>query len=190
MKSCKKLSILIALGIACVVSGCVSIVAPSARVDYRQNFDFSAIESVAFSQQQSDVGDEALNDMLSRRIRAALSLELEKKGVRVIDDGSQAQLLLRWQLLAEDRTDIEASKSNSYYMCWRCGSSITDIRVKEYTRGTFVVEFVDPASQSSVWQGVMYGRLAPDRSLEDQEALVDAACTEILSNFPPTVELL
>ena len=149
MKSSSKLRILLTLGIAWFVSGCVSIVAPPARVDYRQNFDFSAIETIAFSQQRSDVGDEALNKMLSQRIRAALSLELEVKGLQVVEEGSQAQLLLRWQLLAEDRTDIEASKSNSYYMCWRCGSSITDIRVKKYTRGTFVVEFVDPASQSS-----------------------------------------
>jgi hypothetical protein len=190
MKSCSNLSILLILGIACVVSGCVSIVAPPARVDYRQNFDFSVIETIAFSQQQSNVGDEALNDMLSQRIHAELVHNLESKGLRVIDDGSQAQLLLRWQLLTEDRTDVEASKSNSYYMCWRCGSSITDIRVKKYTCGTFVVEFVDPATESSVWQGVMHGRLAPDRSVQDQEALIDAACTEILSNFPPTVELL
>lgn len=190
MQSCSKLTILFSLVIACVASGCVAITAPPARIDFRPNFDFSVIETIAFSQQQNNMGDDVLDEMVSQRIHAGLIHNLESKGLRVIDDGSQAQLLLRWQLSGEDRTDVEASKSNSYYMCWRCGSSITDIRVKKYTRGTFVVEFVDPATESSVWQGVMHGRLAPDRSVQDQEALIDAACTEILSNFPPTVELL
>jgi hypothetical protein len=190
MKSCAKLSLVFGLTIAFALSGCVAIVAPRAAIDFRHDFDFSTISTIAFSQQQSNVGDEALNDMLSQRIRTDLTRNLETKGLRVIDAAGQAHLLLRWQLLAEDRTDVQASKSNSYYMCWRCGPSITDVRVKKYTRSTFVVEFVDPATKSAVWQGRMYGRLAPDLSLEDQEALIDAACAEILSNFPPTVKLL
>ena len=190
MKSFSRLGAMAALAISCALGGCVSIVAPTPTVEYQTSFDFSKISTIAFAQQQSDVGDESVNNMLAQRIRAALGTSLEDKGLRVVDDNSQAQLLLRWQLVAEEKTDVEVSKSNSYYMCWRCGSSITDIRVKEYTRGTFVVEFVDPASGSSVWQGVMRGRLSPERSLKDQEALIGVACSEILSNFPPRAKLL
>jgi hypothetical protein len=190
MKSCRTLIVMATLSIALGLSACVSIVAPPARVEFREDFDFSSVRIIAFTEQRSDVGDDDLNEKFSARIRTGLGQNLEDKGMSVTDTRSQARLLLRWQLLAEDRTDVQASKSNSYYMCWRCGSSITDIRVKKYTRGTFVVEFVDPASGSSVWQAVMYGRLTPERSLRDQEALIDAACREILSNFPPKIKLL
>jgi hypothetical protein len=190
MKGCRQLIVVITAFIAATVTGCVSVTAPRASVDYRENFDFSTVRTIAFTEQRSDVGDDELNEMLALGIRAGLGQSLDRKGLQVTEDQAQAQLLLRWQLRTEDRTDVQASKSNSYYMCWRCGSSITDIRVKKYTRGTFVVEFVDPATGSSVWQGVMQGRLTPDRDLSDQEGLIEAACTEILSNFPPTVELL
>jgi len=190
MKSFAKLGVMVVLAMGCALSGCVSIVPPKPTIDYQSTFDFSTIAAIAFTQQQSDVGDDDLNEMLAQHIRASLGNSLEDKGLRVVEDPSQAQLLLRWQLVAEEKTDVEVSRSNSYYMCWRCGSSITDIRVKEYTRGTFVVEFVDPASNLSVWRGVMRGRLSPERSLKDQQALINAACTEILSNFPPRLKLL
>ena len=190
MKSFARLGAVAALAISSALAGCVAFVPPKPTVDYQLSFDFSTVTAIAFTQQQSDVGDESLNDMLAQHIRAGLGNSLVDKGLRVVDDPSQAQLLLRWQLVAEEKTDAEASKSNSYYMCWRCGSSITDIRIKEYTRGTFVVEFVDPATGASVWQGVMRGRLSPERSLKGQEAFIAAACAEILSNFPPRLKLL
>ena len=58
----------------------------------------------------------------------------------------------------------------------------TDVRVSEYTQGTFIIGIIDPDENVSVWRSVTQSTLK-DATIRDQAALDSAAMRE-LARFP------
>jgi hypothetical protein len=59
----------------------------------------------------------------------------------------------------------------------------TDVRVTEYTQGTFIIDMIDPGSSASIWRSVTQSKLK-EETIRDQAAL-DAAAIRVLAAFPP-----
>ena len=59
----------------------------------------------------------------------------------------------------------------------------TDVRVSEYTQGTFIIDMIDLDENASVWRSVTQSKLK-DETIRDQAAL-DSAATRVLAGFPP-----
>ena len=61
----------------------------------------------------------------------------------------------------------------------------TDVRVTEYTQGTFIIDMIDPVENASIWRSVTQSKLK-EETIRDQTAL-DAAAMRVLAGFPPGV---
>ena len=71
------------------------------------------------------------------------------------------------------------------YNCYNCMNQ-TDVRVTEYTQGTFIIDMIDRDANASVWRSVTQSKLK-DETIRDQTAL-DSAAMRVLAGFPPPAQ--
>ena len=179
---------------------------PKPTVDYKADYDFSAVKKIAFYRNSGEVlGDNPmqLSDIQRDRIDEALSYALTNRGFQMVTDASSADLLLSWTLDTQNKTDVRTYQTptmgmgmgrgyggyyggyNRYsaYKCWNCSPTRTEVSVQNYTQGTFIVDLIDPELKKSVWRGVTQSRLKGHHS-EDQ-CNYNTAATAIFVAFPP-----
>ncbi len=181
-----------------LVSACSSG-PPKPEIDFNPAFDFTKARTVAFYKNSGSVSGEnplLLSDMQRSRIDDALRVAVDNKGLTFLADASKADLLLSWHLATQQKTDVRTYQSASYggmyghsgrynrysmYNCWNCGS--TQVSVKNYTEGTFIVDLIDPKAKQSVWRSVTESRLKG--KLDKDQSKYDAAAAAIFESFPP-----
>jgi hypothetical protein len=189
--------LLVILG-AIAISACTSS-PPKPEVDFNGEFNFANAKTVAFYKNSGMVsGDKPLqiSDMQRNRVDKALRLALENKGMSFVDDPAQADLLLTWHLSTQNKTDVRTYSSGpsyggyyggynrySRYNCWNCGGGGTQVSVKDYTEGTFIVDIIDPAVNQSVWRGVTQSKLKG--KLDNEQERYNEAAAVIFAQFPP-----
>jgi hypothetical protein len=185
---------------AVLLSACASG-PPKPTVDYKPDYDFGPVKKIAFYQKSGQVtGDNPLqlSDIQRDRIDQALVFALRNKGMEIVDDASQADLLISWHLVTQYKTDVRTYETPAYgvgygyygrynrysmYSCWTCAPTQTEVSVQNYTEGTFIVDMIDPDLRKSVWRGVTQSRLK-GKHQEDQGRYNEAA-TAIFASFPP-----
>ena len=111
-------------------------------------------------------------------------------------NASEAELLISWTLVLNDKTDVRTYETptsgmaysryggyNRYsmYNCWGC--TRTEVSVKNYTEGTFIVDMIDPRLKRSIWRSEIQSRLKGQLS-QDQDKY-NAVAELILAAFPP-----
>lgn len=156
---------------------------PTATSDFDSGFDFSGVRKIAI--QPIDRGVPAsviISDMQVNRINEAIRDELVRRGFTVVQDNADADLFLAWHLVTQERTDVRSFNTSSRYNCWNCGS---DIRVRQYTQGTFIVDMIDPVRLQSVWRSIFESRMRDQPDPVRAEENRRAAATAIFENFPP-----
>jgi len=191
-------SIFLLLSIA-LVTACGST-PPKPNVDFDGDHDFTADTKIAFYAMSGGVtgnNPTQLTDFQKDRIDSALARALETKGFTIVESAKDADLLISWHLNTQEKQDIRTSSTPNYgmsvgysrynryamYSCYSCFD--TDVRVTEYTQGTFIVDMIDPEPNRSVWRSVTQSKLKGD-SLKDQAA-IDRAAMLVLGGFPPGV---
>jgi len=189
--------ILFAIGI--LLAACASS-PPKPVVDFKADHNFSSVKKIAFYDKSGQVigsNPLQLSDMQRDRINEALSYALTNRGFQMVTDAAQADLLLSWSLITEQMTSVQTWNSpamgygayyghyNRYsgYSCWSCFPTQTDVTVQNYTRGTFIVDLIDPALRKSVWRSVIQSRLKGNQNA-DQDKYNETA-TVIFATFPP-----
>lgn len=180
-----------------LVTACSSA-PPKPNIDFKQDYDFQKVTKIALYDESGKVsGDNPmqLSDIQIDRIDEALSTALETRGITIVSDPTQADLLLSWHLVTQHKTDVRTYETPSYgagygryggynrysmYQCWNCSN--TEVRVNNYTEGTFIVDMIDPQLEKSVWRSVTQSKLKghPDESREN----LNAAANRILGTFP------
>lgn len=171
---------------------------PKPTVDHKQDYNFTQVKKIALYRTSNRVvGDNPLqlSDIQKSRIDTALAYALDNKGYQMVDDADQADLLLSWHLVTQHKTDVRTYQTptagvgygryNRYsaYNCWSCAPTRTEVSVRNYTQGTFIVDLIDPDMRKSVWRGVTQSRLKGNAS-EDQGSY-NAAATAMFASFPP-----
>jgi len=171
------------------------------EVDFKPDYNFAAVHKIALYDHSGLVSGNnpiPLSDMERDRINQALEQSLRNKGYEILDqkDSSQAELLISWTLITNDKTDVRTYETptmgagygryggyNRYsmYSCWGC--SQTEVSVRNYTEGTFIVDLIDPKLKKSVWRGLIQSRLKG--GLKDDQDKYNATADNILSSFPP-----
>ena len=190
---------LILLGLASLLAACASG-PPKPTVDFKSDYDFGKVSTIAFYHDSGEViGDNPLqlSDIQRGRVNEALVFALENDGFRFVKNPKDADLLLSWHLVTQHKTDIRTYETpsaayggyygryNRYsaYRCWSCAPTQTEVSVRNYTQGTFIVDMIDPKMKQSVWRGVTQSKLKKEPS-QDQ-ADYNAAATVIFESFPP-----
>jgi hypothetical protein len=180
-----------------VLAGCATK-PPEPVVDFAPGYSFSEQQTIAFYALSGEVTGNNPNDLTDfqrDRINAALQSALEAKGFVFVDKTADADLLLSWHLNLMDKTDVKTYNNPSYgasvgysrynryamYNCYNCMNQ-TDVRVTEFTQGTFIIDMIDPDEKASVWRSVTQSKLKED-TIRDQEAL-NAAAVRVMADFP------
>lgn len=176
---------------------------PKPDVDYKQDYDFTKVQKLAFYKNSGQVsGDNPLqlSDIQRDRIDEALAFALRNRGFDVVDDASEADMLISWHLATQHKTDVRTYQSPSYgayggyggygrynrysaYNCWSCSPTQTEVSVQNYTQGTFIVDMIDPDMRQSVWRGVTQSKLKGKH--EEDQGRYNEAATAIFASFPP-----
>lgn len=172
-----------ALLLVLVVTACAST--PTAVMDYDRSFDFTPVRNIAIQPiNRMGAGSVVISDMQVDRINQALTDELGRRGYQVVADNAQADMLLTWHLITQERMDVRSYNTSSRYNCWNC-SSTSDVRITQSTQGTFIVDLIDPQSLRSVWRSTWQSRLRDQPDPERAEENRRAAATAIFAQFPP-----
>jgi len=104
----------------------------------------------------------------------------------VVQDNKQADMFLVWHLVTQEKTDVRSYNTTSYYNCWRCGPATgSEISVRQYTEGTFIVDMVDPLRSRSVWRSTIQSKLKSRPDPQESEARRREAARAIFAKFPP-----
>jgi len=175
------------LWLAVLLAGCAT--GPNADLttttDFDTRYDFSGVRSIAIQPvDRANPATVIISDIQVARIDAALTEELERRGFEVVADNADADMLLAWHLVTRERADVRGYNSVSRYDCWSCpgGGSRS---AHEYTRGTLIIDMIDPVALRSVWRAVME---SPIRAQADPEQAAQnrrTAARQILAEFPP-----
>ena len=176
------------LSLAVLLAACSST--PTATMDFDPGVDFSAVKKIAIQPIKRTVASQAiLSDMQIGRVNASLTAELERRGFQVVQSNADADMLLAWHLVTQERTDVRTFNNSTRYNCWNCRGmgmgSGTNVIVRQYTQGTFIVDMIDPTTLQAVWRSVFESRMRdhsdPARAAEAR----DAAVAAVLAEFPP-----
>ena len=181
---CRFFQVLAAIALVTLASACTTTL--EATMDFDSKFDFSTVRKIAIQPvDRTNVSMISISDMQVDRIDAALADELQRRGYQVVSDNRDADLLLTWHLVTEERTDVRTYNSMSYYNCWRCGPNVSDVSVRQYTQGTFIVDMIDPMRNQSVWRSIIESRLQSRPDPEQAPARRQEAARAIFAGFPP-----
>ena len=158
---------------------------PTAVMDYDRNFDFSQVRKIAIQPlDRTAASAVVISDMQVDRINQALTDELQRRGYEIVPENAQADMLLTWNLITQERMDVRSYNTATSYNCWSCSSG-SDVRVSQYTQGTFIVDLIDPLSVRSVWRSTWESRLRDQPDPERAEENRREAATAIFAQFPP-----
>jgi hypothetical protein len=191
-------SALLGLATALLLTACSSS-PPKPDVDFKPDYDFSQVKTIAFYHRSGQVsGDNPmqLSDIQRGRIDEAIAFALKNKGYRIVEDASQADMLVSWHLATQQKTDVRTYETPAYggygygpynrysmYSCWSCMPTRTEVSVHDYTEGTFIVDMIDPQLRKSVWRSVVQSKLKG--KVETDQGKYNAAAERILADFPP-----
>ncbi len=196
-----------------VLAGCASL---QVRTDYDQRASFTPLSTYEWVDQEVDQGVDngrnlAVNSpFLGRHIREAVDDELGRMGYRKAASGTP-DFRIAYRVIAEER-----ARANSYgygggygyssYYPGFYGFRFYRRRyfrpyygygysgggyggggyVREYLRGTLVLDIIDVRKDELIWRGWGTKSLDADPRPEEVRMYVDEAVAEILEEFPPT----
>ncbi len=129
-------------------------------------------------------GPFARNSLLDKRIRAAVTQNLETRGFRYAE-GGESDFRLNYHVTFSDK--LSGSGSDFGYIGrYHRGafSSGFNWQVRQYQEGTIIIDIVDRAKDQLVWRGWMVSR---NRDGNYDETEITRAVEKILTRCPPAL---
>lgn len=164
---------------------------PQIDSDYDPQRDFAALQT--WSWQEPAVhyrpDDPRLkSDLTEQRLRAAVTQQLEQRGLRQAGAGAAADLRVQAFLIVDHRQQQIATYYGGYAGNWGGlwgGPGYTEMHTLDYRVGTLQLDFTDRDGRL-VWRGSAT-QVLPDspRSPAERTAAINATVTRILTQYPP-----
>lgn len=157
------------------LAGCAATVSydydTSARFDNRETFSFLP------AGQQATTLD-------SRRIRAAITQELTRKGMTPSE--ADGDILVSYQVEDARRLDTSGFSFGVGFGVSRGLFGIhTSPPAREVKEGRLVVEIVDPPRQEVIWRAVSRRNLSPDLTPAERSERINEIVADMFQNYPP-----
>ncbi|HEY3388621.1 MAG TPA: DUF4136 domain-containing protein [Prolixibacteraceae bacterium] len=157
-----------------IMAGCASVKISS---DYDRKADFQKYKTFNFSKEVDKV---TLNDLNRRRLKDAISKEMEAKGYKIAES---PDVLVN--AFVKGKTKYSAVANTNYnggmfYRGW--GSSNTYVDVNKSIEGTLFIDLIDVQDKKMIWEGVAEGLVNP--RTETREDKINEVVGMIFKNFP------
>jgi hypothetical protein len=162
--------------------GCATPLA--VNYDYDTAADFTALKTFSW---MPPTGNAAGDDLLVKRIKGAVDLQLKAKGR--IDVPATPDFLIAMQLSGKTvysgSTAVGASVGIPVGRAGTINVGGAKSKPREKTEGTLVLDFVDAKTQSLLWRATATAAVMPSTSPEEQQARINSVVAEMLKQFPP-----
>jgi Domain of unknown function (DUF4136) len=165
----------VALFLTAAFVGCASSITTS--VDYDRSVDFSAYRTYGWLRPRA-IG----NDILERRLTAAIDRELAARGL-VRSDTPDLYVAMHGRLSKEVQYTAYDTGWGYGWRRWRAGPTM--VRRQEVPVGTLVVDLVDARDKELVWRGTATSAIDTTASAEKREAAVQEAVGKLFASYPP-----
>jgi len=167
------------VGVLLAMIGCARLMVDT---DYDAAFDFTKLKTFDWSAPQPD---EAIDDLVEKRVRNAVTSELQAKGF--VPSSEAPDFLIAMHVTTKTSTAGSVGVGLSVGIpigrgVVSVGGGKSEPRVKK--EGTLVLDFLDAKSRSRIWEGRAVGALNGS-SPEEQQARITHAVAEVFAEFPP-----
>lgn len=149
------------------------------EMDYDPGQDFSSFRQYAWHDQVN-----APDQLVEARIRNAIDDGLTARGYVKAESGDAPDFRVSFTAVAEQALNFDSVSPSMGYRRWGAGIGTTT-RVREYTRGSLVVDVIDPAGENLLWRGASARKLPQERGPEEKDRDVMEVVSAILQQFPP-----
>lgn len=170
------------LAVAAWLSGCAS--GPTVFTNADPASDFANIRSFDFMEPLStDRGD--IRSLLSTQLIAATTDELEKRGMRRVEDDPDVLI----NFLLETQEQIRSRPSNVGMSLHRSGryarwsGTMATPTIEQVTEGQLSIDIVDPARNQLLWEGTAINQVTNSIRANQEEA-VRTFVAAILAELP------
>lgn len=139
------------------------------------------------TQVSSDI--RANNQTIELLIHQSVDRYLQSKGYKRIDADGADYLITWFGKIKEEVKEISVSQFYSSYgygsLAGRLKQEATDGKVvKTFTRGTLILDVLDPESKTVLWRGNATNTIQENMSEEDVEKYIDLSVKKILKTIP------
>ncbi|MEI6897921.1 MAG: DUF4136 domain-containing protein [Psychromonas sp.] len=152
--------------------------------DYIANKDFSQYTHFAFPPSLEGMP----NSIDSTRIKNAVTMQLEQKGlIKTTIEKANLQIFFR----VKSETELKPTAISSSFAYSRHRGTLR-MNIPEnyykYQYGKIVLEFVDPGTQSIVWQSISQRELQETITTDKRNQFINSEITLMLNTYPPAVK--
>jgi Domain of unknown function (DUF4136) len=185
---------LLALPLLLVLAGAGTAFAQDVRYNFDKQANFGAFKTYRWV---AIKGASQLSDLTDRQVKAAIDIELSKKGLTQVDaDGGQtADLLIGYQAA------IDTEKSfTSYDTGWGYGpgwygggwygggGGMTTGSTSTIYVGQLALDMYHATPQQLVWRGTVTKTLDTNAKPDKQQKNLSKSVAKLLKNYPPPVK--
>jgi hypothetical protein len=176
------------LTVAFLLLGVSAAVAQDVRYDFDKDKDFSKYKTYKWV---AIKGADQPDDLMSKRITAAIDAELATKGMTKTEEDT-ADLYIGYQTaIGQEKEFTSYNTGWGYGPGWGGGwyggggMSTTYGSTSTVYVGQLDVSMYDSAQKQLVWRGVATKTLDPKAKPEKKEKNITKAVAKLLKNFPP-----
>ena len=158
------------------VIGCSGI---KISTDHNQEFDFSGFKTYGWMADKPNILRDPLIDtaLLDKRVKKAVESELAVRGYTRAE--SDPDFYVSYHFGTESQVDV-SSCGYHYPESPRCWGQ--EVETYAYTKGTLVLDIVEPDGLELVWRGYATGAI---HDVERMDETVRDAVARVLAEFPP-----
>ncbi|MBG8553052.1 DUF4136 domain-containing protein [Hymenobacter guriensis] len=165
-------------------AGCATTSRVGVTSDFDHAVNFRTYKTWAWYPQQPTDAEggpaQGYNSFLDQRIRKAVEMEMNKKGLTLTD--KNPDVYVAYSAKVEDKQRVDPAFNSPYAYRWYGYGYGMPSRVNEYKAGTVIIDVVDAQRKQLAWRGHGQAQVQ-DQSISEQE--VYRIVGSVLGNYPP-----
>ena len=165
--------------------------AQDVRFNFDQSADFAAFKTYRWVALKAAT---RLNDLTDRQVKAAIDVELSKKGL-THSETDEADLWIGYQAAVDQEKSFTTYASGwGYGPGWYGrgwyggGGAVATGETSTIYVGQLALDMYSPMPQVLVWRGVVSKTLDPEAKPDKQQKNLAKSVSKLLKNFPPPVK--
>jgi hypothetical protein len=179
----------LALLLALFVAGTGTALAQDVRYNFDKNAAFASFKTYRWVTVKQAA---KTSDLLDRQIKAALDIELSKKGLTLVDGEGPADLAIAYQVAVDQEKQFYAFDTGwGYGPGWYGGGwyggggGMTTGQTSTIYVGQLALDIYHAGPRSLVWRGVVSKTLDTNAKPDKQQKNLAKSVARLLRNYPP-----
>ena len=164
--------------------------------DVRYNFDKQASFASYNTYRWANIkGSSKMSDLMDRQIKAAIDVELSKKGLTEVEEGQPVDLVIGYQAGVDQEKQYTSFDTGwGYGPGWGGGwyggggGGMTTGTTSTIFIGQLALDMYQVSSKQLVWRGVASKTLDTNAKPDKQQKNLAKAVAKLLKNYPPPVK--